>query len=963
MKKKIFLTLFLVIAMMLTLVLVASAETPSLYIEFKVKLSGATEYTTAYTKNLNNASSPKLSFNENFYSDVEFTTAIDKSTIVGIDMSDAVTHNTSDGSTGTVKELVSSSTALTSVEEIKFPTASTFTNITSKFCKNWTSLKTIDFGNATAIGDNAFEGCGVTSVTIPSTITSMRNNSFAGCVDLASVKFEGDVGYLGSNIFGKCTALTSIDISPLTAMGSSMFNACSALTAVEIPAGIKTIASQAFLSCSLLSSVTLNEGLQTIGSRAFESCALTSVTIPASVTELGDKAFYNNKSLASVVYADGTTLATIGSDTFSYVPATNLTIPSTVTKIGNSAFYNCTGLSSVRLDGITFGTNVFRGCTGLTSVTIPASYTTIPTGIFYDCKNITSVTFEDEAKITSVGNYAFYSVPATNLIVPSNVTSIGESAYHKCTGLSSVVIPKELTVLSKNVFSGCTGLTSVVFEDESTITELKEGAFYNVPATNLIIPSKITAIGSNAYAKSGLSGEIVISKDITSVGNSAFENCTKITSVVFEEGFSGTLGTSSFTGLKYVTKLVLVEGITALPYQCFWGIGNGSGAECLIDRVVLPDSVKTLAGRSLNGTGIRELVINETSQLERIEGDALNGNRHFTSIYLPDGVVLTGATFKYCYDLETVENFENAVMEITVNGEKQCVLPDGLFLETSIKEVKIPNGVTAINSNAFNRCEDLTAVYIPASVTSISNTAFPTNVTTSEDVAVYYCGTDEQLAALAQNSTLISTRVEAGTMTSANTCDVYYAGIHEESSEITLVWLDKDDNAGEAFLSYLKVACPCGRGCGEETVIETLAPLFVDRGFSYGPNSMLQGVAVDRELLDEYGNYFTGIKYGLVAAAKSAQASASIIDANGVGANGYVAAVDYTERDYDLFEMNLYGISEDYQATEFYFGAYVIADGQVYYIHNGTTNNEAQAITYDDVVVIVDALVPEKEEE
>ena len=388
-----------------------------------------------------------------------------------------------------------------------------------------------------------------------------------------------------------------------------------------------------------------------------------------------------------------------------------------------------------------------------------------------------------------------------------------------------------------------------------------------------------------------------------------------------------------------------------------------------------------------------------------INGGSFSNCRALKELDLPQGITsVPDGLFSGCYALESI------------------VVPDGVtsigkqafYYCSSIKELILPNSVVSIGKNAFSgmtsleklsfgaNCTTLTGTdgnceIIPYSLTKLKYVYMPAKFasqvgdesknyysifTLSSKHIIFFTGTqadfqriidfaksyssttsiqnatfDEYNPQTNYNEDYYNSRSGITVVCNYNLCEAFYESEHVASGEV------KTSFAGEDFLSVFTAKTGCGRECGKETVLDTFAPLFIDRGFSYGPNSMLQGVAVDRELLDEYGKYFTGIKYGLVAAAKSAQASASIIDANGVGANGYVAAVDYTERDYDLFEMNLCGISEDYQQAEFYFGAYVIADGQVYYIHNGTTNNEAQAITYDDVVVIVDALVPENKED
>ena len=953
MKKKILLTLFLVLAMMLTLVLVASAETPSRYIEFKVMLEGSSEYITVYTVNAENQYNPKIDLNKPIYSDIDFTQEVDKQAIIKLDLSQAVAYN---ANTSNVTRLAASSTPFSKCVEAKLPAGdSTVDNVPNGMFKNWTALKTVDLGYAYWYNDNCFEGSGIEEFVITANITRINNNSFKNCLSLKSIKFEGNPT-LGSGIFYGCTALETIDLgNSLSVIGGSMFQ----------DTGITEI--------------TLPDTITTIGSCAFMGTKLVSLNIPAACTELGVQMVEGVTTFTTINFAPSSQLKKIGHRCFQTTGLTTIELPDSLEEIAYSAF----------------------SATAITELVIPASVETIGKGIVSQCKNLTSLTFEENSAFAgSVDSWLFscpkvttFTIPAgttavganafegctslTSIVIPSSVTSIGNRAFFGCTGLTSVEVQGNVTSVGESTFQGCTALTSITFANEAAITSIGNSAFNSVPASNLFVPSNVTSIGSSAYSKSGILNAY-IPASCTSLGNEAFANAKSLTSVIFQEGYSSALGSSAFMGCSALTTVVLSEGITAIPSQCFWSCGNGAdGKQCLINEIILPDSVKTLAGRAFANSGIRSIVIRETSNLEKITGDAFSSLNYITEIYLPKGVEITsGSVFNYCGSLEVIHNLEYAVMNI--NGE--AVFPVGMLYQCmALKEVRIPEGVTKITGNIF-RWYGLEKLYIPSSVTTIEG-SFVAKDHVPNTATIYFCGgdADDLVAMCTSGNAFIQGKIDAGSVAeyssldatygsgaivnNVNNCDVYYAGIHEENDNITLVWLDKDGNAGEAFLSYLKVACPCGRGCGEETVIETLAPLFVDRGFAYGPNSMLQGVAVDRELLDEYGNYFTGIKYGLVAAAKSAQASASIIDANGVGVNGYVAAVDYTERDYDLFEMNLFGISEDYQATEFYFGAYVIADGQVYYIHNGTTNNEAQAIAYDDVVMIVDALIPEKEEE
>ena len=180
------------------------------------------------------------------------------------------------------------------------------------------------------IGDSAFESCsGLTSITLPSSVTE-----------------------IGKFAFLHCSGLTSITLpSGLTEISSSAFSGCSGLTSITLPSGLTEISSSAFKSCSGLTSLTLPSGLTEIGSSAFKSCSgLTSLTLPSGLTEISSSAFSGCSGLTSI------------------------TLPSGVTMIYSSAFESCSGLTSIALpSGLTeIGVNAFSGCSGLTSIYVYA---------------------------------------------------------------------------------------------------------------------------------------------------------------------------------------------------------------------------------------------------------------------------------------------------------------------------------------------------------------------------------------------------------------------------------------------------------------------------------------------------------------------------------------------------------------------------------------------------------------
>ena len=194
------------------------------------------------------------------------------------------------------------------------------------------------------LGYYVFEGCsGLTSLTIPSSVTEIGNWAFFGC-----------------------SGLTSLTIpSGVTSIGDSAFSGCSGLTSLTIPSGFTSINNYTFYGCSGLTSLTIPSGVTSIGGYAFYDCSgLTSLTIPSSVTEIGRYAFYGCSGLINLTIPSGVT--EIGSEAFEGCSGlTSLTIPSSVTSIGDWAFEGCSGLTSIYVytkNLPELGFNVFFGC-------------------------------------------------------------------------------------------------------------------------------------------------------------------------------------------------------------------------------------------------------------------------------------------------------------------------------------------------------------------------------------------------------------------------------------------------------------------------------------------------------------------------------------------------------------------------------------------------------------------------
>ena len=511
--------------------------------------------------------------------------------------------------------------------------------------------------DVTSVGDYAFAGCtGLTSVIIPDSVTSIGSSAFSGCTSLESITipfvgaeagktFYDTYQYPFGYIFGSSTYTGGTAVRQ-SYYGSSTSSATG--TTYYIPSSLRSVTVTdgeilygAFTNCSMLTSVTIPSSVTSIGNYAFDGCtSLTTITIPNSVTNIGWSAFNNCDGLTFIAIPDGVT--SIGNYAFQDCDGlTSVTIPDSVTSIGTSAFQSCSSLTSVVIgNGVTdIGITAFQLCGGLTSITIPDSVTSIGWAAFDGCNKLVEVYNKSSLDITagSSGNgyvayYAknvyteeggswftdtadgfrffydgtdgylmgyygeettitlpndftayngtevieytiydcafYYCSELTSVTIPSSVTSIGDSAFGNCTGLTSITIPNSVTSIGWGVFSGCTGLTSITIPDN--VTSIPDEAFYGCSGlTSITIPDGVTSMGDsvfsgctsleyneydNAYYLGNETNPYIV---LVKAKDTSITSCTisEQTKFIYEDSFSGCTGLTSLTIPDSVTNI------------------------------------------------------------------------------------------------------------------------------------------------------------------------------------------------------------------------------------------------------------------------------------------------------------------------------------------------------------------------------------------------------------------------
>ena len=239
-------------------------------------------------------------------------------------------------------------------------------------------------------------------------------------------------------------------------------------------------------------------------------------------------------------------------------------------------------------------------------------------------------------KVTSIGNSAFFQCRGlTSVTIPNSVTSIGSDAFNECKGLTSITIPNSVTSIGEYTFSGCSGLPPVTIPN--SVTSIGAGAFSRCSSlTSITIPNSVTSIGKYAFANCSSLTSVTIPNSVTSIGDFAFCECFSLTSITIPNSVKS-IGRAAFSVCRKLTSITIPNSVTSIGENAFYECSS-------LTSITIPNSVTSIGYSAFDGVNLTSVVSLIENPFE-ISGKASN-NRTFSlntfnnaTLYVPFGTI------------------------------------------------------------------------------------------------------------------------------------------------------------------------------------------------------------------------------------------------------------------------------------------------------------------------------------
>ena len=399
-------------------------------------------------------------------------------------------------------------------------------------------------GLASAIGTAFRWKNNLETVSIANGVKTIQANAFYGSSALKKVELPASVSSIGKEAFFGCSSLTDIVLpKAINTITAQMFGKCSSLKTLTIPVGVKKIECGAFSGCSSLTEIVVPEGVTAIEDDAFENCVkLKKVVLPNSITKFGKNVFSGCVSLEHVTLGNG--IKRIPESCFNnHQKLIDVAVASDIVEIGDRAFRNCQKLSSLTFiekdkSSMAKGMDFERMITGATSSNdrfALDSLERIGKSAFENCFAFKGIELKDGLR--TIAEYAFAncrSIKKANL--PKTIQTFGAGAFTGCTSLVEVIGAENVKWQKKNCFTGSPWLASQATDGFVIFDDYLEA--YTGTDTSVEIPQNVKTIGRSAFDGNTYVTSIQISNGVAMIEELAFANCRKLRTVFIPDSVS-----------------------------------------------------------------------------------------------------------------------------------------------------------------------------------------------------------------------------------------------------------------------------------------------------------------------------------------------------------------------------------------------------------------------------------------
>ena len=594
-----------------------------------------------------------------------------------------------------------------------------------------------------------------TEITLPDIYEgeeySIRDYSFYLCENIKTIKIPSEITHIGNHAFDKCSSLLSIDLpNGLTRICESTFSGCTSLTSIVIPYSVTVIESQAFYECKNLAEITFGENskLEEIGPSAFASCEhLTNVILPEGVTSLGYYAFSECTNLISIRIPEGVTVLDQG--VFKNCRGlSSVTLPHSLTNIESDTFSGCYSLAEVYnfstlpiFGGTSYaGFVAFNALNIYTNDDVSSKILTDESGfIFHADGDICYLIgyIGDESAVTLPGdcggkNYVLHKYlfafrdDITEVIIPDNVTAIGECAFNLCANLKSIRISDSVTSIGEYAFNNCRSLENV--EIGNGVLRISDAAFQECTSlSSLTLGESVTYIGHNSFADCTTISSLIVPDSVEYIGDDAFNGCTNLQSITLGNSLKS-IGREAFSNCTNLFGLTIPNSVEH--------IGNYAFYKCLNLRTITIGSGITSIADSTFRDCKKLIEVYNLSALNITTGSEENGNvgqyakKIHTDSTAPSGIITDESGYIFYYDGNTyyLIDYVGADTYVTLPesycGKNYSILQYAFYGRTMTNVITISEYITDIGSHAFANCTNIERLVIGDNVTSIDICAF-----------------------------------------------------------------------------------------------------------------------------------------------------------------------------------------------------------------------------------------------